>query len=202
MYHPLRRTIMRYVLGLFLFVISAFIGLKLPDFDQSFYWRPLIVHRSLLTHSALLPLILFFTLKGHVLGKKADPLVRLPLLGFLLATAVHLCFDLFPYAWAGYALVHIPLFGWVGAWPSAFWLGSGALVSLYLACRLFQRITDVWLTALGLATCYGWAAAHAPYFSFAALMALVAVSLIAFFLPRPPPDPSNPAEALTRWKRL
>lgn len=110
---------MLYVAGLFLFVIGAFIGLKLPDFDQSFYWRPLIVHRSLLTHSALLPLILFFTLKGHVIGKKADPRLRLPLLGFLLATAVHLCFDLFPYRWSGYALVHIPLFGWVGAWTSA-----------------------------------------------------------------------------------
>ena len=192
---------MRYITGLFLFVLGAFIGLKLPDLDQSFYWRPLLVHRSLLTHSALLPLILFLTLKGHVLGKKADPRLRLPLLGFLLATAVHFCFDLFPYRWTGYALVHIPLLGWVGAWSSAFWIGSGALVSLYLACRLFQRITDVYLSALGLATCYGWSAAHAPYFSFAALVALVAMSLIAFALPRPLHDPDSPADELARWKR-
>ncbi len=193
---------MRYTAGLFLFVIAAFIGLKLPDFDQSFYWRPLIVHRSLLTHSALLPLILFWLLRAHVIGKKADPRLRLSLMGFLLATAVHFCFDLFPSAWTGYALVHIPLLGWVGAWPSAFLLGSGALASLYFACRLFQRISDVYLSALGLATCYGWAAAHAPTFSFAALMALVAMSVIAFALPRPLHDPDSPADALARWKRL
>jgi len=192
---------MLYIAGLFLLVVGAFIGLKLPDFDQSFYWRPLIIHRSLLTHSALLPLILFWALKAHVIGKKADPRLRLPLLGFLLATAVHFCFDLFPYAWAGYALVHIPLLGWVGAWPSAFWLGSGAFVSLYLACRLFQRVNDVGLAALVLATCYGVSAAHAPYFSFAALVALVIMALVAFVLPRPLHDPDSPADELARWKR-
>ena len=192
---------MNYPIALLLFVFAAFVGLKLPDFDQAFYWRPLIVHRSLLTHSFLLPLILFLCLQAQVIGKKADLRLRLPLLGFLLATAVHLCFDLFPRQWYGMAHVHIPLHGYVGEFPSILWLGSGAFVSLYLACRLFQRINDVVLAGIGLAACYGVSAAHEPYPSFPALMALGAMSLIAFLLPRRLHDPDSPADAIAKWKR-
>ena len=192
---------MRYTAGLFLFVIAAFVGLKLPDFDLAFRWYPLIMHRSLLTHSFLIPLLLFGALRPHVIGKQADPRLRLSLMGFCLALAVHFCFDLFPGSWQGFARIHIPLDGWVGVVPSVLWLGTGALVSLYLACCLFQRISDAGLALLGLAACYGVCAAHQPLFSFFALITLVPLSIGAFLLPRRLHDPDSPSDAISRWKR-
>lgn len=192
---------MQYIAGLFLFVVGAFIGLKLPDFDLVFRWWPLIEHRSLLTHGLLIPLLLFATLKTHVIGKQADPRLRLALLGFYLATAVHLCFDLFPSRWYGMAHIHIPLLGWVGEAPSVLWMGVGAFVSLYLACRLLRHVTDVGLGLLGLATSYGVSAAHEPRPSFFALMVLVPLALGAFLLPRRLHDPESPADEISRWMR-
>ena len=106
---------MNYLAGLLLFVVGAFIGLRLPDFDLYFRWWPLIVHRSLLTHGFLVPLLLFVSLRGRSGKPFADNRPRLFLLGFCIATAVHLCFDLFPSAWRGYARVHFPLLGWMAA---------------------------------------------------------------------------------------
>jgi len=191
----------QYIAGLFLFVIGAFIGLKLPDFDLAFHWWPLIEHRSLLTHGMLIPLLLFATLRQHVVGKQADPRLRLSLMGFLLATAVHLCFDLFPSGWYGMAHIHIPLLGWVGAFPSGIWIGTGASVSLYLACCLLRRVSEVGLGLLGLAACYGVSAAHEPRPSFFALMVLVPLALFAFLLPRRLHDPDSPADEISRWMR-
>jgi len=192
---------MRYATGLFLFVIGSLVGLKLPDFDLVFRWWPLIEHRSMLTHGLIVPLVLFAALKGQVVGKRSDPRLRLALMGFCLATAVHLCFDLFPQGWGRYSSVHIPLIGWTDALLSVLWLGLGAFVSLYLACRLLRHIGDFWLALLGLATCYGVSAAHEPRPSFFALIVLVPLALGAFLLPRRLHDPDSPADEISRWMR-
>ncbi len=42
----------------FVFIFSYCIGLKFPDIDQLF--RSSLGHRSIITHSILLPIILFF----------------------------------------------------------------------------------------------------------------------------------------------
>ena len=192
---------MRYLGGLFLFVVGAFIGLKLPDFDIAFRWWPLLMHRSLLTHGLIIPLALFASLRPHITLKQADPRLRLAFMGFCLATAVHLCFDLFPRSWFGFSRIHVPFFGWQSVLFSVLWLGAGALVSLYLACRTFQRISDVGLAMVGLAVCYGVVAAHEPLRSFFALVTLGPMAVSAFLMPRPSHDPDSPSDAISRWKR-
>lgn len=195
--------------GLFLFVVGCFIGLELPDFDQNFYWRPLIVHRSLLTHGPLVALLLLAALRPQLAyknatGRKPSSMPRLFLMGFCLASAVHLCFDMFPSGWYGYALIHPPLMQPMTGTESFVWLAVGALVCLYIACRLLRGKWDVVLSAVALATCYGVVAAHEAVRSFAALMALavlVGLAFIAFLLPGKHFDPDSPAGDISRWMR-
>jgi len=144
--------------------------LRLPDFDLSFHWWPLIEHRSLLTHGFLVPLLLFASLRGHSVKPFTDDRPRLFLLGFCIASAVHLCFDLFPGAWRGLARVHIPIVGWMGGELSFLWLLVGVLATLYLGCKLLRRPNDVVLALLGLATSYRVSAAAEPRPSFFALL--------------------------------
>lgn len=195
--------------GLFLFVVGCFTGLELPDFDQAFYWRPLIEHRSLLTHGPLVALLLLLALRPQLAfkdaaGRKPGPMPRLFLMGFCLASAVHLCFDMFPSLMYGYALIHIPLVGRMSPGLSFTWMGVGALVCLYIACRLLRGKWDVILCAAALATCYGVVAAHEAVRSFAALMALillVVLAFVAFLLPGRHFDPDSPAGDISRWMR-
>ena len=81
-------------------------------------------------------------------------------------------------------------------------MGAGALICLYMACRLLRGKGDVMLSALALATCYGVVAAHEAVRSFAALMALVllvVLAFVAFLLPGKHFDPDSPAGDISRW---
>ena len=72
-------------------LIGLALGERFPDVDQH---TGLLVHRSVFTHGPLLPLLLFLLTSGI---KRPVP-IRLFALGFSVAVAVHLCFDLFPKA--------------------------------------------------------------------------------------------------------
>jgi hypothetical protein len=120
-----RETFGRYAAGSALFALGGLIGLSLPDADLAFYWLRhfgIFAHRSLLTHSALVPFLLY--LAAHARTREPGPSadralpLRLFVLGLCLTCALHLCFDLFPRGWNGYARVHVPLYGWTGAWFS------------------------------------------------------------------------------------
>lgn len=82
---------------------------RLPDIDQGFVDIPIlnlfINHRSLLTHSALLPLAVAWMCRPL---KKAGMLIAL-VPGTLFA--LHFMLDLFPKGWHGYAFIYIPLLG-------------------------------------------------------------------------------------------
>ena len=130
---------MRNAAAIVLFAFGCLIGLKLADFDQSFRWWPLIVHRSLLTHGFLAPLLLFLAVRPRK-GVPDEPRLRLFVQGVCLATAVHLCFDLYPARWYNYSRIFVPFAGWTTPPLSIAWLGAGALVSLYLACRLLRGL--------------------------------------------------------------
>lgn len=92
------------------------VGLVLPDIDQRI---PFMGHRSILTHSVLLPLLL----RG-----------RWPAVAGLLAggIAVHLAADLLPRGWYGYALVRLPFLGPLDATLSQVFLAANAALGLYL----------------------------------------------------------------------
>ena len=172
---------MAYFGGIILFVIGCFIGLRFADFDYWFRWYPLLVHRSLLTHSFLVPLLLFRAFRGNT-----DPTARLFVLGVCVASAVHLAFDLFPSGWYGYARVHVPFYGHVPALPSMLWLFVSTVICLYLACLQLRNVGEFYLSFVGLAVTYGIAAARQPHISFYALVALALAAPVAFVLPRRP----------------
>lgn len=116
-------------------VISLVAGLAFgewfPDIDQRFHF---LIHRSILTHGLVVPLLLY----SMGSGLKAAP-IRLFVSGFSLGLAIHLGFDLFPRAWQGFALIHVPLLGWTHPIFSWSWIAGSMTCSLYLSMRLARN---------------------------------------------------------------
>ena len=111
------------------FIGFAFVlGLVAPDVDQRL---PFLIHRSLLTHGP------WFALLATWMAQKSKSQSAMPLVtcSFAFGLALHLAGDLFPKAWIGFALVHIPLWGRLPAAASVCWLLGSSLVSA--ACAVF-----------------------------------------------------------------
>ena len=187
---------MQIIYALLLFVIGGAIGLRGPDFDLALRWYPLLVHRSLLTHSFFLPLLLCLNLVGKRLAKKAgiagqiernDFAATAParwfIMGISLATAVHLCFDLFPRYWQGFSRIYVPLYGWTTPLFSQIWLLASVFICLRIACLLLRRVEEFFLGFFGLIVGFGIAASAQPTVSFFALIPLTVLGFIAFVLP-------------------
>lgn len=79
-------------------------------------------------------------------------------MGVFLGVAVHLAFDLFPRAWTGFALVRIPIYGWIPAPLSWSWIALSVLACLYLAARLVMGFREGSLWAFGLIGVFVYAA--------------------------------------------
>jgi hypothetical protein len=174
---------MLYVVALVLFVIGSFIGLRFPDFDLAFRWHPLLVHRSILTHSFFVPLLLILSMGAF--RRAASVTTRWFAMGLCTATAVHLSFDLFPRYWTGFARIHLPFYGWTTPWLSQACLVISAFVCVFLACRLLRNASELYVALGGLIVCFGVSAARQPYVSFWALVVLSVVSTIALLTARP-----------------
>ena len=128
------------VLSLAAIVAGAWIGLSFPDVDQR---TDLLLHRSIITHGPLLPLIGYLLLRGI-----RHPPVRMFAMAVCLGFTVHLAFDLFPTRWAGYALISIPIYGWVPSGVSILWMGAGAALCAYWAVRLVSGLTEAFAFVL------------------------------------------------------
>ena len=96
-------TLFLVVWGVAAFTVGAWVGLKLPDVDQR---TDLLLHRSIITHGPLVPLVLFLLLRNM-----RRTWVRVLPMSVCLGFVVHLAFDLFPKAWYGYALISVPVYG-------------------------------------------------------------------------------------------
>jgi hypothetical protein len=68
---------------------------------------------------------------------------------FMISIAVHLCFDLFPKAWYGYALIHIPNLGWTPAVVSKVWMFTSVVFCMYASISLINKGSQVFLLVLG-----------------------------------------------------
>ena len=120
---------------------GAWIGLKFPDIDQS---TGLLLHRSIVTHGPIAPLALY------LVAQNARHLsVRLFTMYLCLGFVVHMAFDLFPAGWSGYALISIPLYGWLPGWVSIMWLTGSVFLCAYLAARLVRGLLQAALLAVG-----------------------------------------------------
>ena len=135
-----------YFIFLGLLFIGFLIGLNFPDTDQGY--KIALGHRSIITHSILLPYILYyFFIKKRVLHNKYLTLI---IIGIFLGIGLHLSADLFPKGWIGYALIKLPGNIDVGG-LSPIWIGFNALVSLYFAGSCLNNLTKqkaIWITYL------------------------------------------------------
>ena len=110
---------------------GIWVGFSFPDFDQR---TDLLLHRSIVTHGLLAPLLLYV-----VLGSRRSPApARLFVAGAAVAVAVHLSFDLFPNSWSGFALIHLPTYGRTPPLVSWTWIALSIVLCFNIAIRSAQ----------------------------------------------------------------
>ena len=163
---------MKYVLGLVALLAGLAVGDWFPDIDQK---TGLLLHRSILTHGALVPLIVF----AAAYGTRTIQL-RWFALGMTLGVAVHLSFDLFPNGWSGFALISVPSYGWTAPWFSWTWIAVSTVACTYLAARLVRTGLDGSLFILALIFGFGYVAMDEDAFwrPIVALTVAAAIALI------------------------
>ena len=129
--------------------VSLLAGLEFPDFDLHVLF--FLGHRSILTHGILVPFFLykFLTIEsyskisnkifGRFFSNKniSKEVLDYVYIGFLIGIAIHLCADLFPKAWIGFALIKFPPWISMGAPFSIAWM----LLNMFFALKIaFQKI--------------------------------------------------------------
>ena len=167
-------------------LLGLFLGEKYPDIDQKLEF---LQHRSILTHGLLAPTALYL-----FAAKTQSAPFRWAVIGASLGIAAHLAFDLFPRGWSGYALVSIPLYGWIPAPLSWAWIAGSSLTCSYLAAKL---VHGCWEESL-------WTAAVIAAFTYAAqgeaslwkpIAAGAAMAVIAIHLARRSTQKSNKSDS-------
>ena len=138
------------ILSLAALAAGSYIGLRIPDIDQSTWF---LLHRSAITHGPLLPLAAF----ALALGSGAPVRRRLGM-GVCIGFAIHTAFDLFPRAWQGYALISVPVYGWTPPVVSWLWLAGTTVICTGLAVRLIRDMGDGVVLLIALAASFAMAA--------------------------------------------
>ena len=158
----------------FFTVISLVAGLTLgewfPDIDQRYDF---LTHRSIFTHGLIVPLLLY----AMGSGLKATPL-RLFVSGVSLGVAIHLGFDLFPKAWQGFALIHVPTLGWTHPIFSWSWIAASMTCCLYLSMRLARNVIEGVGLLLGMLVLFSYTSSNESAF-WGPLFSLLVASGIA-----------------------
>ncbi|GAK52366.1 hypothetical protein U14_03617 [Candidatus Moduliflexus flocculans] len=116
-------------------IIGALIGTRFADIDSAL---PFLTHRSIITHGVIFPLMIWF-----IAIKYSNTGWRLFAIGFSMAMAVHLCFDLYPRGWAGFALIHVPGIGRLSKELSWSWIACNIIVTQFLALWLAWKMRDI-----------------------------------------------------------
>ena len=121
----------KYLLVLF---VSLLAGINFPDLDLALIF---LGHRSIITHGILVPFFIYRFLTKYsdkpflskylskfLTNKKIkNDFLDYVYIGFLIGIAIHLCADIFPKAYIGFALIKLP-----------FWIPIGAPLSLLCGC--------------------------------------------------------------------
>jgi hypothetical protein len=177
---------MRYVVGLVSLLAGIVFGLALPDWDLRVSF---LQHRSIVTHGLLWPLLFFL-----IARRGRGVVLRLFSMGLSLASAVHLSFDLFPQAWTGFALIHIPLYGRTSPLFSWLRIAAGILAGIYFTLALVRSLYDIVLAGASLIGTFALCAGREG-FSWPALAALVVATVVALVLP------AGEGNGFGRWRR-
>ena len=144
-------------------IIGAVIGVALPDIDLTL---PFLRHRSIVTHGFLWPLVAWlFVVFTH------NVRFRFFTIGFATTLAIHLCYDLYPGGWFGFARIHVPGYGRLSGPVSWVWLSISVIISLYFALWLVWSMREIILLAIS---------AAAPFLIMAADNEEILLPLISF----------------------
>lgn len=166
---------MSYLIGILSLVLGLVIGLHLPDLDLE---TSRLVHRSIITHGCLVPVLLFFLAR-----KSKATMPRLFAIGFNLSAALHLSFDLFPKSWTGFALIHVPLYGRATPLFSQLWIAASVVVCVYLALALTRNVFELVVISGSLVVSFGLYAETETNIAGRALLALAVATVVALALP-------------------
>jgi hypothetical protein len=161
---------MGYLIGIALLVAGLVAGAYFPDLDQ----RLPLLHRSILTHNAFLPLLL-----GLLFRRQKAPALRLLTVGLSMGLAVHLAFDLFPQAWTGFARISLPFFGWTSPTFSWLWIALSIALCLVVVAALVRSGLEAGLAAAGLVGAFAWYAPSQHVYIWGELLALVVAAALA-----------------------
>jgi len=110
-------------------IIFSFLGLSFPDTD--FLLFPVLSHRSIITHSIIIPFLAYIYLKKK--KNINNEYIDLIYSGFLVGIGVHLIADLFPKAYIGYALIKLPFHFSIGVVPTIIWILFNIIFAFKLA---------------------------------------------------------------------
>lgn len=145
-----------YLINLALILLCIEIALWFPDIDQKNMIKKsvlsdIIVHRSILTHNALIPVLLYaFTFwRKHIIA-------RLYPMATGAAVAVSLAYDLFPKSWRGYAMIHVPVRGRTSELFSQLWLVLSIVICLYIVALSIQRAPEIVIAIAALILVFGY----------------------------------------------
>ena len=131
-------------LHLVVFALFLYLGLYWPDVDKQL--MSLLHHRSILTHSVLLPLLMMVLLRANY----SKPIAA----GLSAGISIHLAASMIT-PMSSYSQVYLPapLSSSIGATESLIWLGLNAIAGYFLALRLLKThsktIPFIYLLAAG-----------------------------------------------------
>ena len=137
-----------YLITLF---VSLLAGLEFPDTD--FILIFILDHRSIITHGILIPFFLYryLTKEGKqdfinkylskilTSNKIKNEFLDYAYIGFLIGIAIHLCADLFPKAYIGYAMIKLPFFIPIGGPLSIVWMFGNMFFALKIAFKKLKE---------------------------------------------------------------
>tara|TARA_B100001996_G_C18488080_1_gene526494 strand:- start:58 stop:783 length:726 start_codon:yes stop_codon:yes gene_type:complete len=128
-------------LKIYYFIPVLFFGINLfldtADLDQSMF--SFLGHRSIFTHSILLPYVFYYFLIRKV--NNPNKYIHVGVISFFVAMGIHLSADLHPRGWQGYA--NIKFIGAdLGGFLSFFWIGINSIISFILASYLLKLLTQ------------------------------------------------------------
>jgi len=131
--------------------VSLLAGLEFPDTDLILIF--ILDHRSIITHGILIPFFLYryLTKEGKqdfinkyfskilTSNKIKNEFLDYAYIGFLIGIAIHLCADLFPKAYIGYAMIKLPFFISIGAPLSIAWMFGNMFFALKIAFKKLKE---------------------------------------------------------------
>lgn len=124
--------------GIILMLFGFFTGIKFPDIDLKIKF---INHRSIITHSPFLAIVLY------VIAKKLGTSdFTYFVSAFALSEGVHLIYDFFPKQWLGTALIKVPVKGGFGIKTSKYFILISILILIFIGINLMETLPQLKLS--------------------------------------------------------